>query len=34
LAVVRRKETPLCVALLDIDNFKKINDERWPQHRR
>lgn len=23
---VRRKETPLCVALLDIDNFKKIND--------
>jgi diguanylate cyclase len=23
----RRKETPLCVALLDIDNFKHINDE-------
>ena len=23
---VRRKETPLCVALLDIDNFKKLND--------
>ncbi len=23
----RRKETPLCVALLDIDNFKLINDE-------
>jgi diguanylate cyclase len=28
LAVVRRKESALCVALLDIDNFKKINDER------
>ncbi|MEO7938199.1 MAG: diguanylate cyclase [Burkholderiaceae bacterium] len=28
LSVVRRKELPLCVALLDIDNFKKINDER------
>jgi diguanylate cyclase len=23
---VRRKDTPLCVALLDIDNFKKLND--------
>ncbi len=23
---VRRKETPLCVALLDIDNFKRLND--------
>mgnify|MGYP003335582032 CR=1 FL=1 len=26
LADVQRKETPLCVALLDIDNFKKLND--------
>ncbi len=26
LSSVRRKETPLCVSLLDIDNFKKIND--------
>ncbi len=26
LSNVRRKETPLCMALLDIDNFKKIND--------
>ena len=26
LSSVRRKETPLCMALLDIDNFKKIND--------
>ena len=24
---VRRKDTPLCMALLDIDNFKKINDK-------
>ena len=23
----RRKETPLCVALLDIDNFKQLNDQ-------
>ncbi|QDL52694.1 GGDEF domain-containing protein [Rhodoferax aquaticus] len=23
---VRRKETPLCVSLLDIDNFKQLND--------
>lgn len=23
---VRRQDTPLCIALLDIDNFKKIND--------
>ena len=26
VSTVRRKETPLCVALLDIDNFKKLND--------
>ncbi len=26
ISTVRRKETPLCAALLDIDNFKKIND--------
>ena len=26
MSSVRRKETPLCVALLDIDNFKKLND--------
>lgn len=26
LSTVRRKETPLCAALLDIDNFKKLND--------
>ncbi len=28
LSGMRRRESPLCVALLDIDNFKKINDER------
>ncbi|APW41103.1 GGDEF domain-containing protein [Rhodoferax saidenbachensis] len=26
LSTVKRKETPLCMALLDIDNFKKLND--------
>ena len=26
IANVKRKETPLCMALLDIDNFKKLND--------
>ncbi len=26
LSTVRRKETPLCMALLDIDNFKVLND--------
>jgi diguanylate cyclase len=26
ISTVRRKETPLCMALLDIDNFKKLND--------
>lgn len=26
LSTVRRKETPLCISLLDIDNFKKLND--------
>ncbi len=26
VADVRRKETPLCMSLLDIDNFKKLND--------
>jgi len=26
LSTVRRKETPLCMALLDIDNFKELND--------
>lgn len=28
LATVQRKKTPLCFALLDIDNFKKLNDTR------
>jgi diguanylate cyclase len=28
IADVQRKETPLCTALLDIDNFKKLNDTR------
>ncbi len=28
LSVVRRKDSALSIALLDIDNFKKINDER------
>jgi len=28
VADVRRKDTPLCVSLLDIDNFKKLNDTR------
>lgn len=26
VSTVRRKKTPLCMALLDIDNFKKLND--------
>ncbi len=26
LSTVRRKDAPLCLALLDIDNFKKLND--------
>lgn len=26
ISTVRRKDTPLCTAMLDIDNFKKIND--------
>ena len=26
LSNMRRKDTPLCMALIDIDNFKKIND--------
>ncbi|HUL92091.1 MAG TPA: diguanylate cyclase [Burkholderiales bacterium] len=28
LAIMRRKGSSLCVALLDIDNFKKLNDSR------
>jgi diguanylate cyclase len=28
IAEVKRKDTPLCTALLDIDNFKKLNDAR------
>ncbi|MES2879745.1 MAG: GGDEF domain-containing protein [Pseudomonadota bacterium] len=27
LSNVRRKDTPLCMAMLDIDNFKKLNDQ-------
>ena len=27
IANARRKDTPLCLALLDIDNFKKLNDD-------
>ncbi len=26
LSAVKRKDTPLCISLLDIDNFKKLND--------
>lgn len=26
IACVRRKDTPLCLSLLDVDNFKRIND--------
>ena len=26
ISSVRRKDTPLCIAMLDIDNFKKLND--------
>lgn len=28
IADVKRKDTPLCAALLDIDNFKKLNDSK------
>jgi diguanylate cyclase len=28
LSVVQRKDSALCIAMLDIDNFKRINDER------
>jgi diguanylate cyclase len=28
VADLRRKQTPLCMALLDIDNFKKLNDSK------
>ncbi len=28
LSNVRRKDTPLCMAMLDIDNFKQLNDQR------
>ncbi len=28
MSSVQRKETPLCVALLDIDNFKQLNDSK------
>ena len=28
ISSVRRKDTPLCMSLLDIDNFKKLNDTR------
>ena len=28
IANVQRQETPLCMALLDIDNFKKLNDSK------
>jgi diguanylate cyclase len=28
IADVKRKDTPLCTALLDIDNFKKLNDSK------
>ena len=28
IADVQRKDTPLCIALLDVDNFKKLNDSK------